>query len=490
MLPYKNLIPICRSSKTAIYLQIVEAFAKLIQQGKLSAETKLPGSRVLGQLLEVHRNTITVAYEELEAQGWVEIRPKRGVFVHQKIPTIKAQELKREGNTASNKIGYVIQPLRYIKPAHPMPLSRLQFNDGVPDVRLAPLKALGRAYRSVIQRSSFKKGLVYGTTKGGLELRTELVEYLQSTRGIALGVDNMLISRGSVMGLYMVAQILVKPKDIVVVGRLNYSTANMMFQELGAELVYIDVDEQGVVVEQLEQYCRHKPIRAIYVASHHHHPTTVTLSADRRLKLLKLAQEHSFAIIEDDYDYDFHYQRNPILPLASIDQLKHVIYIGSLSKVMAPAFRVGFVAAHPDLINEMARLRRVIDRQGDFPLEKAIAELFQTGEIQRHIRKSLRIYQQRRDRLDELLKTYMSDVVYFDKPNGGMAIWTVFDNQIDVQSSAQKALRQGLFFSSGEGYTINVPNLKATRLGFTSMTLDELEEAVLIFKKSIVTTNP
>jgi len=486
MLPYKNLIQIDRTHATAIYLQIVEAFTKLIQQGKLSAGTKLPGSRALGSLLEVHRNTITVAYEELSAQGWVEVVPQKGVFVHQKIPILKGQELAGKDEQKSTKVGYAIGTSTFVEAAAPVVASYLRFDDGAPDVRLAPLKALGRAYRSIIQRPSFRRGLGYGPTLGGLELRKELVQHLQATRGLSLDLYNLLISRGSIMGIYMVAKALIKPKDLVVVGKLNYNTANMIFQEQGANLAYIDVDEEGIVIEQLEILCQQQQIRAIYVASHHHHPTTVTLSADRRLKLLDLAEQYHFAIIEDDYDYDFHYQRNPILPLASIDQWRHVIYIGSVSKVIAPAFRVGFVAAHPDLIQEMGVLRRIIDRQGDFPLEKAIAELFQTGEIQRHIRKSLRIYHQRRDRLDDLLQTYLADVVHYEKPNGGMAIWTVFDASIDLQASAQKALKKGLFFSSGESYTANIPSLKATLLGFASMTVDELEEAVLMLKKSIV----
>lgn len=486
MLPYKNLIPIRRNDPTAIYLQIVEAFTKLIQQGKLPAGTKLPGSRALGRLLEVHRNTVTVAYDELSAQGWVEAIPKKGVFVHQKIPIIKGQELEEKDQKKSNQVGYLIEAIPFVEAAITMPPTYLTFDDGAPDVRLAPLKALGRAYRSIVQRPSFRRGLGYGETLGSLDLRKELVRHLQATRGIALNLDNLLISRGSIMGIYMVAKVLLRPKDLVVVGKLNYNTANMIFQESGANLAYIDVDEEGIVIEQLENLCQQKKIRAIYVASHHHHPTTVTLSADRRLKLLKLAEQYHFAIIEDDYDYDFHYQRNPILPLASIDQWRHVIYIGSVSKVIAPAFRVGFVAAHPDLIREMGVLRRIIDRQGDFPLEKAIAELFQTGEIQRHIRKSLRIYQKRRDRLDELLATYLKEMVTYEKPNGGMAIWTVFDASIDLQATAQKALKKGLFFSSGENYTANIPSLKATRLGFASMTVEELEEAVLILKKSIV----
>ncbi|BDS10811.1 MocR-like pyridoxine biosynthesis transcription factor PdxR [Aureispira anguillae] len=488
MLPYKNLIVINRKNAQAIYLQIAEALVQLIQQGKLAASTKLPGSRALSKLLEVHRNTVTTAYEELEAQGWVEILPKRGVFVHAKIPLLKKQTLGRAADKTTATIGYSLEPLDFIDPVCAMPPHRLQFNDGVPDVRLAPLALLGRAYRSVIQRSTFRKDLTYGNPLGEQTLRLALLEHLQNTRGIAMELDHILISRGSVMGIYMVAQALLKKGDVVVVGKLNYTTGNMMFQHLGARLERINVDEHGIVVDELEILCQQMPVRMVYVASHHHHPTTVTLSIDRRLKLLALAEVYHFAIIEDDYDYDFHYQRNPILPLASIDQLKHVIYIGSLSKVIAPAFRVGFVVAHPDLIQKMGNLRRIIDRQGDFPLEKAIAELFHTGDIQRHIRKSLFIYEQRRNRLSDLLKTHLGDCVQFQKPKGGMAIWTIFDPQIELKKTSQKALKNGLFFSDGESYTVNTPHLKATRLGFASLSLEELEAAVLILKKSITTT--
>lgn len=484
MLPYKNLISINRKSKQAIYLQIVETLMQLIQEGQLAAATKLPGSRVLGALLGVHRNTITVAYEELEAQGWVEVIPKKGVFVHSKIPLVKGQKLGKEVEE-TNKIGYKLRPVSFIEPASGMPSNRLELNDGVPDLRLAPLVELGRAYRSVLTRINSRKELTYGSTYGHPALRMELLNYLQQTRGIAMDLENILISRGSIMGIYMIARVLLRPGDTVAVGRLNYNTANMMFRHLGAKLAYLSIDDDGIAVEELEVLCKKQQIRAVYVASHHHHPTTVTLSADRRLKLLALAKEYNFAIIEDDYDYDYHYQRNPILPLASIDHLQNVIYIGSLSKVIAPAFRVGFVVAHPDLIKQMGILRRIIDRQGDFPLEKAIAELFQTGEIQRHIRKSLKIYEQRRDCLSELLITYMNDIIEFEKPNGGLALWALFDQQVDLNKTADNALQNDLYICAA--YTTNMPEIQGTRMGFASMNLDELEEAILILKKSIIT---
>lgn len=485
MLPYKNLIPINRTIKQAIYLQITEGVIQLIKTGKLQAKTKLPGSRVLASLLAVHRNTITTAYEELEAQGWVEIIAKKGVFVHANMPKISLQTFGVVDELPSQKPNYSFIQYPFLDLPKGLPKYQLKLDDGVPDIRLAPLQALGRTYRGLLNRKWALSSLGYQDTFGELTLRKELIKYLQETRGINLTVDNIMISRGSIMGLYLATQTLVKQGDVVVVGKTNYQTVNMMFRQLGAKLYPIPVDKEGIVVEELGKLCKKQVIKAVYVASHHHHPTTVTLSAERRLQLLALAQEYQFAILEDDYDYDFHYRRNPILPLASIDKLQQVIYVGSLSKVLAPAFRVGFVIAAEAVIRQMGRFRRILDRQGDQVLEKAIAELFKLGEIQRHIRKSLGIYEQRRDTLAACLNEYLGKQIYFDKPEGGMAIWATFDKSIDLYKTTKKALKNGLHFSDGQNYA---PNENSTRLGFASLNKEELEQAVAILKKSICLT--
>lgn len=485
MLPYKNLILLDHQSSQALYLQIVEAFSQLIQQGQLVAQQQLPSSRALSQCIGVHRNTVTMAYQELEAQGWVDIKARKGVFVQEKMPLQKGEKLLAPA-TLSPQLGYTIHPTPSIKPVSIPPSHQLAFDDGIPDVRLAPLAALGRAYRAVIQRASFRKELEYGSTLGSLALRKVLKEHLQATRGLGLELEHLMVTRGSIMGLYLVTQLLIKAGDKVVVGQLNYQTANSIFQQAGAQLLLLPVDEEGLVISQLKQLCQQHSIKAIYVASHHHHPTTVTLSADRRLQLLALAQQYQFAIIEDDYDYDYHYQRNPILPLASIDNFQQVIYIGSMSKVLAPAFRVGFVVAHPQLIQKMGQLRRIVDRQGDFPLEHALANLFQIGEIQRHLRKALKVYQERRDCLVQLLQKQCGGAIHFVAPKGGMALWAEFDPSIDMAKTGQAALKKGLLFRADNYYTPHVPALQGTRLGFASLQLSELETAVSLLQQSLV----
>ena len=134
----------------------------------------------------------------------------------------------------------------------------------------------------------------------------------------------------------------------------------------------------------------------------------------------------------------------------------------------------------------MGLLRRIIDRQGDFPLEKAIASLFKAGDIQRHLRKALRVYQERRDCLVQLLKQQLEGAVSFDIPKGGMAIWVKFDPSIDLYQTGQQALKKGLFFRADNYYTPNFPALQATRLGFAALNCTELEEATSILQQSLV----
>src|SRR5436853_4501774 len=145
--------------------------------------------------------------------------------------------------------------------------------------------------------------------------------------------------------------------------------------QAGIKFINVPVDEEGIDVDAVERVCRRKKIRALYVTSHHHYPTTVTLSASRRMKLLQLAEQYGFIIIEDDYDYEFHYESSPILPLASVDRNGMVVYIGSFSKTLSPGIRVGYIAAPPDLIHELGKVRQIIDAQGDPVLEEVVAEL-------------------------------------------------------------------------------------------------------------------
>jgi GntR family transcriptional regulator/MocR family aminotransferase len=254
----------------------------------------------------------------------------------------------------------------------------------------------------------------------------------------------------------------------------------MNFLQAGANLIKIPIDEHGIVVDELEKICRRQTVRMVFVTSHHFYPTTVALRADRRIQLLQLSEQYRFIIFEDDYDYDFHYLSKPLLPLASADKAGMVLYCGSFTKAISPAFRVGYLVGSENVIHHLAQLRRIIDRQGDAMLENALAELLQNGVIQRYLRKAWRKYRQRRDVLCELLKTNLGEYVQFQPPVGGMSVWTHFDPKISIPALAQKALQHDLYFSPGFRNENGSATINATRLGFASSTPAELERCVEI----------
>src|SRR5262249_40751601 len=263
-----------------------------------------------------------------------------------------------------------------------------------PDLRSLPADLIGRAYRRTL-RAGGPALLSYSDPAGVPRLRQELATMLSATRGMAADPDAMLVTRGSQMALALTARALLRPADAIAVENPGYRPAWEAFRAVSAEVIPIPVDEHGLDVTALERLLTRQSIRAIYVTPHHQFPTTVTLTGPRRTALLQLAARERFAVIEDDYDHEFHYSGRPVLPMASADGEGVVVYIGTLSKVLAPGLRLGFVAAPPNLIERLVAHRSFIDLQGDPVLESAIAELLDEGLIQRHVRKMRRIYQRR-----------------------------------------------------------------------------------------------
>src|SRR5690606_26515530 len=170
----------------------------------------------------------------------------------------------------------------------------------------------------------------------------------------------------------IVAETLLSSGDCVVVGVLSYFATNMILQKAGATVLTVPLDGEGLDVEAVRRLCERRAIRMLYITPHHHYPTTVTLSAQRRVELLALSAMYGFIVLEDDYDYDFHYDGSPLLPVASADTEGMVVYIGTFGKSMAPGFRSGFIVAPTQLITEMSKLLGIMDRYGDTITEAAL----------------------------------------------------------------------------------------------------------------------
>ena len=484
----KELIRIDAHVDTPIYLQITHAFIHNIRQGRLRKGLKLPGSREVALLLDINRMTMVAAYDELQAQGWIEMLPRKGTFVRHDLPVLTPRKIEK-GQAA---FAMPERPLFSFDESKiiPVPVSdfpepgKLTFNDGFPDSRLAPVEELIRSMRSQSRLSTHKKYLMYGGAQGTNILRETLAEFLSDTRGLPLTPRNILVTRGAQMGTYIAASLILKAGDIVVLGEPGYTGATLTFQQLGAKIAAVAVDEDGIDVDAIEKLCRTKRVRMVYVIPHHHNPTTVTLTPERRIRLLELSVKYKFAIIEDDYDYDFHYASRPMMPMASLDRHGSVIYIGTLTKTLVPAIRIGFLIAPEHFIKYAVSLRKALDTQGDSLMENAIAGLYKDGTISSHIKKSLKLYKERRDHFCSLLMEELGDHVAFKVPDGGMSVWTKF-LRADMAKVSAKAYTKGLIINDGKQYDTPGRRYNAVRLGFASLNLKEQEQAVDILKKCL-----
>ncbi len=484
MLPYKSLIQVDRNAAIALHIQVCNSFITLITNGTLQPSDILPSSRTLATLIGINRNTVKLAYEELINQGWAESSERKGVFVLSRLPILSKTPAPPASKQDNRREAFIwTNNFKDAAPGDNLQHTRLAIDDGFPDVRLAPVDPLMREYRSLSRKFYGKNFLKYGSAKGSEHLRRSLSNYLSHTRGLQCSPEDILITKGSQMGIYLAAQLLLQASDHIAVGVSNYAFADDTFKHAGGRLLRIPVDEHGMDVDQLAALLRHKTIRAVYTIPHHHFPTTVTMTMERRAKLLKLAKEHRFAIIEDDYDFDFHYDNKPYLPLASIDHHHNVIYIGSISKTFAPALRIGFMVGPPAFIDAAAALRQLIDKQGDTLLEEAFAVMFDNGEMDRHFRKSLKIYRQRRNLFCQLLTADFSDKISFNTPEGGLGVWANFDKKIDLAKMSEAAAKKGLYIGNGSFYKNESFVTNALRMGFASLNENETREALGILQQ-------
>lgn len=491
MLPFDTLITIDKMLSVSAYQQIANQILVLIKNGIIKPGSYLPGTRELARIMKVHRKTIIAAYDELSMQGWIAVIPRKGFIVVPNLPEVKPQRWDRQNAGFAYESSMPSPFYKVNKPGNTFAfndpgLHEIIIDDGHPDMRLAPMDLLNREYRSRIKKLQIYKRVSATLALGSLSLRETMVSYMAQTRGLQAQVSNIMITHGAQMSIYIAASLLLKPGDYVIAGEPGYFVANQVFEYLGANIIRIPVDQDGIDTNLICEACQNLNIRMLYLIPHHHHPTSVTLSPERRMRILELAERHNFTIVEDDYDYDFHYSSSPYLPLAAGNHHNRVVYIGSFSKSLSTSIRIGFMIASADFISNAAHIRRLIDLKGDHVMEESLAALIENGDISRYLKKNNKTYKERRDHLIKMLDTHLKGMASYEKPDGGMAIWVKFDPKYPVEQISAKAVKQGLYINNGKLFDNNGTSYNAIRFGFASLTLAEITKAVQIISSCLV----
>lgn len=483
LLSLSSFVQLDRNSSTPIFIQLTQQIINGIQRGFLIVGSKMPGTRQVSKELGLHRKTIIAAYNELQAQGWIAIFPNKGTFVLQQEKA-KAYPLPTQIPISSahypTKTGFEVYRSNILDNPFEETKSSYFFSDGTTDIRLSHVKNLSLQYSASMNRKGSLKRMSHYQEEGNVFFKEQLSNYLNLSRGLHISQKNLLITRSSEMSLYLITKVLLRPGDKVVVAELSNFAVNMTLLQAGTQLETIPLDNEGICIDSLKQKLKRGCIRMLYITPHHHYPTTVTLSAQRRLELLQLANQYGFIIVEDDYDYDFHYEKSAVLPLASADLNGMVIYTGVLGQSLAPAFRTGFIVGPQNLIHEMNKYLGIIDRQGDVIMQQTLGEMIEEGEIHRNLKKSVKIYKERRDTMCSILGHILPNQVSFKPPTGGLALWLELPQKPSLLAVKTACFKNNLFIPRHTLYQNK--HLCAMRLGFGHMSTQETENSLHILK--------
>ena len=462
-----------QTAEKPIYLQIADAIIEAIQQGRLHKGDILPSTRTLASTIGVNRNTIVKALSVLLDEEWLISLERKGIYIAQTMPQVRPQKPKQASPTAADA------PFQ-----HPAPLV---FDNGYPDSKIVPIKELARAYRQIFNRNAKWQMMGYANAEGDPRFIQHIAHMLNHQRGMQVKEDRVCITRGGQMAIYLIAQCLLQKGDAILVENPGYQSAWQAFERTGATLIPIEVDAEGISTTALRQQLENNPnIKAVYLTPHHQFPTTVTLSLQRRLELIQLANTYNFTVIEDDYDNEFHYTYRPVLPLCSYTELQNYVYIGTLSKVVAPALRIGFlVSSQLALIEAITQLRKIIDIQGDRIMEQAVLQLIEDGMLRKHIKKATSLYKEKREAMLEFIQRYMGDTVTYTIPDGGLAFWLKPNKSVDYTLLLQQLKERGVQLVNPNDYYRAPTSSDGLRLSFGTLSIDELERGVRIIGECI-----
>ena len=477
-------ISIERGTGEPLYRQLRQALEHEIAVGALDPRLPLPSSRELARELGVSRNTVNTAYQELEAEGFVEARPRRGLFVNQEmVGELSRRPFRAEPSAPVDWSRHVnshpdagVPEIAKVRDWHKYPYP---FVAGQVDSSSFPRLAWARALREALDPPHLHYSLRDGVDEDDPELIEQLCRHVLPARGIEVQPEQVLVTLGSQQGLDLLAHTLLGQGSVVGVENPGYLDAWHIFLRAGAELRPFDVDGSGLVPPG-----DLAGVSLLHLTPSHHSPTNVTLSIARRRQLLALAEAYDTLLVEDDYDSEFRYHGSPTPALKALPDSERVIYLGTFSKFLAPGLRLGYLVSAPQLIAELRSQRRYRVRHAAGHTQRAMALLIASGQYHRTVRRRRTNLARRWTALREALNEHLSWPV--DAPPGGVSIWLPGPPELDCVELAARALTKGVVIERGDIYfTDPASNRNHVRLGFAALAPEAIEPGVAILGQLI-----
>lgn len=446
--------------------QLYQALRERILDGRMASRMRLPASRELAETLGVSRNTVVRAYDQLYAEGYVEGRIGDGTYVAELgsgVPASTPPVLQARAPE------WLQARLQAYGPGAPPSGPPRAFRLGLPALDLFPFDIWSRLQAQFWRASSLDQ-LGYGDPAGDPRLREMVAAYLRNGRGLRCSPEQVVITSGAQQAISLCTQLLLQAGDSVAVENPCYRAAAQTFAVAGACLRGVAVDGDGLDTRQLAAL---HDCRLVYVTPSHQYPSGVTLSLARRLELLDWAEREDAWIIEDDYDGEYRYSGAPLAPLASLDRQGRVLYVGTFSKVLFPALRLGYLVVPPALVEPLAQLRTLAMRHSEVGTQAVLAEFIARGHFQRHIR---RMRQAARSRRDALLRNWPAKEAGVMLPpiHAGLHVCVPLPSLARERELLDKAAAIGIELSALSDYCLPPGPVRAGLvLGFAG--IDELQ---------------
>lgn len=465
-----------RNSEISLSKQIYLSIVDQIRSGFLQEGTQLPSIRTLTKQLKVSLVTVAKAYKKLEEDGFVTSIQGKGSFVNpERKKVVNRQPKVSPYNWQLSIQDYL--PRSQFSRFHQVP-EMIQLSSSMIDPRLFPNRFLEQEVQKIFVHNP-RILSQYAEVQGDLELRHEMAAYLKRT-DITTDPDNILVTNGSQQGIGLIARTFIGPDDVVIMEAPTYPGAIDVFRGRGATVLTVPIDKDGMRIDILQSLCdKYKP-KVIYTVPTFHNPTGVITTAKRRRQILDIAQSSNSIIIEDDPWNEIYFSKKPPVPIKSLDDSGHVIYLKGLSKTFAPGCRIGVLVASGSIFNRLLAAKANADLGSPLLTQKMILPFIKSEKSMEHIKKLRTALKLRRDLVLYLLSKYAPSEVSWYTPEGGLNLWISLPDWVDTNSILLEAQKKKVTFLPGSAcYPVELEN-HHMRLSFSYMSEQELKEGVKV----------
>jgi GntR family transcriptional regulator / MocR family aminotransferase len=464
-----------------LYRQLYEDIRGAILSGQLKAGTRLPSTRELAGDLRVSRNTVMNAFEQLLSEGYVEGHTGSGTFVSRVLPDelLNARTGQRRAGRA-RPTRRTLSARGALLASTPVNVSRMTgrarpFRPGTPALDAFPFETWARLSAKHWRRPR-RDLLNYGDPAGHARLRAAIAEYLGAARAVRCEPEQVVVVGGAQQALDLAARVLLDPGDAAWVEEPGYLGAKGALKGAGARLVPVPLDEQGMDVEA--GTALEPSARLAYVSPSHQYPSGVTMSLPRRLALIEWASRAGAWILEDDYDSEYRYAGRPLAALQGLDTEGRVIYIGTFSKVLFPALRLGYAVVPPDLAEAFGAARALSDRQSPAVEQVVLADFLEEGHFARHVRRMRALYASRQEVLVEAARRELRGLLEVETSPAGLHLVGWLPEGMDDQEAARAAEAHGVDVQPISAFCLTTPKRRGLVLGYAGYDADEIREGV------------